>query len=243
MKLYIIFRIITGIFGAIRNMFVGIINIFIETYNKEKRKQIDYINRGVIERKNSSIEDLLNQDSEVKNTVISGKSTHCRNEFITKIAKKSRSIGIPVILIHENNLDIEASILQEVGDDVIVISEQNPIYDPFYHLKHSDITELMCNTASNQYDIQKESFESYVEVMCDYLLCQKKQITFDNMCSFPHMTFVDDIDTFVESGRITQSQANVLKTKITMGQSEKNKVISLLNNWYKQCKNIINKKI
>lgn len=242
MEFYIIIRIISGIFGAIRNMCVGIINFFIGLYNKEKRRQIDYINRGVIERRSSSISELVDSNATVRNTVISGKSTYYRNLFLSNIAKDTHSMGIAVFVLHENDSEIEYSLLQDVGNEVIVVSDRNPIYDPFYKLKHVDITELMFNTASKHYDLKKEDFESYVEVMCDYLLCQRKQITFDNMRNFPHMTFLDDIDSFVKSGRITQAQANVLKTKVSMGQSERNKIISLLNNWYKQCDTVVNKR-
>ena len=240
MEFYIIIRIIAGIFGAIRNMCIGIINLFVGLYNDEKRKRIDYINRGVIERRNSSIVELVNSDTAVRNSVVSGKSTYYKNLFLSNIARSAHSMGIAVLVLHENDSEIETSMLQEVGKGLIVISERNPVYDPFYKLKHIEITELMFNAASKQYDLKKEDFESYVEVMCDFLLCQRKQITFDNMRNFPHMTFIDDIDSFVKSGRITQAQANVLKTKASMGQSERNKIISLLNNWYKQCDTIVN---
>lgn len=240
MEFYIIIRIIAGIFGAIRNLCVSTLNFFIGIYNKEKRKQIDYINRGVVERRNSTIDELVSGDTAVRNTVLSGKSTYCRNAFVAKIAQSIHSFGLPVIVLHENDSEIQTSLNREIGSSLVSISENNPIYDPFHNMKHTDITELMFNTASKQYDLKKEDFESYVEVMCDFLLCQRKQITFSNLRYFPHMTFIDDIDSFVKNGHITQAQANVLTTKVSMGQSERNKIISLLNNWFAQSEAIIN---
>lgn len=235
----LIMKMIFSFFALLWNGFAKIINGIISLINKNTRKKIDRINRGVIEKKHSSIGELLNANNEINNTLISGGNIRERSQWISELIINMHSQGIPTIVIHENNDYLKTTLTSRIATNSIAFIDNNsPQLEPFLSCSAKEITKLLVETATTDYDI-KNNARYYIEGMCDYLRVKKLQPTLRMFYKCPHGQLFDFIDDLINNGKITDTQGQAIKSKLMMGQSEQFKVESLISDLYDQAEPLL----
>ena len=230
----LILKMIFSFFALLWNGFAKIINGIISLINKNTRKKIDRINRGVIEQKHSSVDALLNSNNGVYNTLISGGNIRERSQWISELVISLHSQGIPTVVVHENNDYLKNSLSTRIASNSIAFIDNNsPQLEPFLGCSSKEITKLLIETATTEYDI-KNNARYYIEGMCDYLRVKKLQPTLRLFYKCPHGQLFDFIDDLINKGAITDTQGQAIKSKLMMGQSEQFKVESLISDLYDQ---------
>ena len=230
----LIMKMIFSFFALLWNGFAMLINGIVSLINKNTRKKIDRINRGVIEQKHSSVDVLLNATNGVSNTLISGGDVSERSRWISEIIINMHSQGIPTVVIHENNDYLKSYLTSRIATNSLAFIDYNsPQLEPFLGCNSKEITKLLIETATTEYDI-KNNARYYIEGMCDYLRVKKLQPTLRMFYKCPHGRLFDFIDDLINNGTITDSQGQAIKSKLMMGQSEQFKVESLISDLYDQ---------
>ena len=165
----IVMKIIFGIFGIIWNCFVKLINMIISAWNKHVRARNDRINRGVTEIKSSTYDSLLPENRSIENAMVSGGSAQVRAGFISRYASNANNQGYPVIILHENNTRLPYELTSAISkQNLVIIDQRNPVFEPFYKLSAREINRLMFETATKDYDLKKNA-SYYIDGMCDFL--------------------------------------------------------------------------
>lgn len=235
----IVMKIILSIFGIIWNCFVKLIIMIISAWNKYVRARNDRINRGVTEIKSSTYDSLLPDNRSVENAMVSGGSAQVRAGFISRYASNANNQGYPVIILHENNTSLPYELTSAISkQNLVIIDQRNPAFEPFYKLSAREINRLMFETATKDYDLKKNA-SYYIDGMCDFLKYKKVPPTLKAFNSCPHVDLFDKIDLLVVQGIITDTQGQGIKSKIMMGQSEQFKLSSLFEDLYDQSERIL----
>ncbi len=238
----IVLKFIFGIFGIIWNCIVRFINMIISAWNKHIRARNDRINRGVTEIKLSTYDSLLPNNRTIENSMVSGGSTQVRAGFISRYALNANNQGYPVIILHENNESLPYELTSVLNrQNLVIIDQNNPIFEPFHKLSAREINRLMFETATKDYDLKKNA-SYYIDGMCDFLKYKKIAPTLKAFNSCPHVDLFDKIDSLVGQGIITDIEGQGLKSKIMMGQSEQSKLSLLFNDLFDQSERILCKK-
>ena len=169
----IIVKVITSIFAIIWNLIVKIINLITSSVNKYIRKRNDRINRGVIESKQTTVENLIPDYLQIDNLLISGGNESLRANFIAQIAGNAQAQGYPTVVLHENNQYIAHRLSSKLNKtNFFLIDSQHPVFEPFFKLPTKGIIKTLLDTATDDYDLKKNC-AYYIEGMCDFLSCKK----------------------------------------------------------------------
>ena len=235
----LVMKIIGGIFGFIWNCFVKLINAIISLWNKHVRARNDRINRGVTDIKSSTYESLIPDNRPVDNAMVSGGNAQVRAGFAARYAFNATAQGYSVIVLHENNTALPHELTAKIGkQDLIIVDQRNQVFEPFYKLSSKEINRLIFETATKDYDLKKNA-SSYVDGMCDFLKHKKIPPTLKSFNSCPHADLFDKIDSLVIQGLITDTQAQEIKSKLMIGQSEQYKLASFFEDLYDQFDGIL----
>jgi len=235
----IVMKIIFSICGIIWNCAVKVINMIISAINKYTRAKNDRINRGVTDIKSSTYESLLPDNRSVENAMVSGGSAQVRSGFISRYAFNANSQGYPVIILHENNNSLPYELSAVINkQNLVFIDHRNPNFEPFYKMSAREINKLMFDVATKDYDLKKNA-SYYIDGMCDFLKSKKIAPTLKSFNSCPHADLFDKIDSLEIQGIISDTQAQSIKSKLMMGQSEQFKLSSLFEDLYDQTERIL----
>lgn len=235
----IIVKAIVSVFAVCWNLLVGFINIITSSLNNYIRKKNDEINRGVTEIRQSTIDSLIPCRGDVNNTLISGSNAAIRAKLIAQIANNAQSCGCATVILYEgNNLIVEElnSILD--SSNLITINSRNPIYEPFNSLNFKEICKTIYDSATKDYDL-KMNCNYYIEGMCEFLKHRKIRPTLISFASCPHAELFNNIDTLVSNGTINDTQAQTIRSRLMMGQSEQYKLESLISDLCDQSEAIL----
>lgn len=198
-----------------------LINMIISAWNKYVRARNDRINRGVIEVKSSTYKSLLPDNRTVENAMVSGESVQVRARFISRHASNANNQGYPVIILHENNTSLPYEQMSAISkQNLVIVYQRNPVFEPFYKLSARKINRLIFETATKDYVLKKMRVTTYIDEMGDFLKYKKIAPTLKSFNSCPHVALFDKIDSFVVQGIISDTQGQGIKLKIMMGQSE-----------------------
>jgi len=235
----IIVKAIVSVFAVCWNLLVGFINIITSSLNKYIRKKNDEINRGVTEIRQSTIDSILPCRNDVNNTLISGSNANARARFIAQIAKNAQSCGYATVILYEGNNSIVGELQRILGqNNWININSQNPMYEPFNSLNSKEVCKTLYDSATKDYDL-KMNCNYYIEGMCEFLKHKKISPTLKSFVSCPHADLFDKIDALVLSGTINDTQAQAIRSRLMMGQSEQFKLESLISDLYDQSESIL----
>lgn len=236
----IVTKILSSILGFIWNSIVKIVNFFISLYNKYVRKKNDRINRGVTELKHSSIEEML-ANVDIDNTVISGGNKSVRADWISQIITNAYHQGFPVIVLHEGN-DFLNDCLNSVltSSELVCVNTRQPLYEPFLGYSSKEISKFILDSATSDYEIKKNA-SYYIDGMCEFLKCKNAVPTLNSFNKCPHNQLFDKIDDLLINGKINDSQAQSMKSKLMMGQSEQIKLETYLSDLFDQCESILSR--
>lgn len=205
--------------------FIGILKAMTMT-NTDRANSI---NRSVVEYKPCDVDAFFNPSRGVYNAIVSGGNPRLRTNAIVAQALCATSNGFPVIIIHEGNHLLEQQLRGNFygSGKYKEISINSPCFEPFYGLNELEISNQILETAPKEYDI-KYNARYYVDGISAYLRACGKTLSFKLFSTCPHSILFDKVDYLEIQGKISNDEAQEIKSKLMMGQSENYKLDSFL---------------
>ena len=231
---FIVMKLMLQIFIAIWNGFVGIINLIIGRANKKTIENNNRISRGVIENKGVPINSLFINGCN-RNSIISGSELFVRNQILINALLNSANCGLPVILMHESNSEIEHMIASQMSNSII-IDRHGLIFDPFYNRSESDIIKMILTVAKKEYGIKDEARYA-IKGMLSFLNAKKRKPTLAALANCPYNDLYDKIDNMVYKGKMSDTVGNDIKSYLSSGQGEYIKLKSFFDDLLDECGN------
>ena len=191
--------------------------------------RINSINRSVVEYKPCDVGVFFEPSRGVYNALISGGDSRLRTSAIVTQTLCAASNGFPVVIIHEGNHLLEQQLRNNfLGNGRYKeISSSSPCFEPFYGLNELEISNQILETAPKDYDI-KYNARYYIEGISAYLKASGKNFSFRLFSTCPHSLIFDKVDDLEMRGKISDQEAQKIKSKLMMGQSENYKLDSFL---------------
>ena len=192
--------------------------------------RVNQINRCIAEYHPCEVDAFFEPSKGVYNALISGGNPRIRASAMVSQTLSAVQNGFPVIILHEGNRDLEQQLRSNLAPTgrYCEISSRNPVFEPFYGMTIQEIANQILESAPKEYDI-KYNARYYLEGMGAYLKKNKKNPSFRMLSSCPHALIFDKIDDLQMRGVISDPEAQEMKSKLMMGQSENYKLDSLLS--------------
>lgn len=185
------------------------------------------MNRSVVEYKPCAVDVFFEPSRGVYNALVSGGDPRLRTSAIVAQTLCAASNGFPVIVIHEGNHLLEQQLRRNFSGSgkYKEISSNSPCFEPFYGLNELEISNQILETAPKDYDI-KFNARYYVDGIGAYLRASGKNLSFKLFSTCPHSMIFDKVDNLEIQGKISDHEAQEIKSKLMMGQSENYKLDS-----------------
>ena len=235
---FIVMKLMLQIFIAIWNGFVGIINLIIGRANKKTIENNNRISRGVIENKGVPINSLFINGCN-RNSIISGSKLFVRNQILINALLNVASCGLPVILMHESNSEIEYMVRSQITNSII-IDRHSLFFDPLYNRSESDIIKMILSIAKKEYGIKDEARYA-LKGMISFLNAKNRKPTLAALANCPYNDLYDKIDDMVYKGKIHDTVGSDIKSYLSSGQSEYIKLKSFFDDLLDECGNTTSK--
>lgn len=205
----------------------------ISMINNRNINNANIANRGILEYRPSEIGGFITPYYNIDNIIITGGDRGIRANAITAIAYNSCVNHIPVIVLHESDIELEnrLKLTFENTGYLTVINPGNAFYDPFFELGKTEICKLIIESIPKDYDL-KPNARNYIDGMISYLEALHKKPSLPMMAKCPHVELFNLIDRIISNNKITQEQGNIIKNKLMQGQSEAYKIENYLELLY-----------
>lgn len=167
-----------------------------------------------------SCNQLIPSNSQMGNIIISGGTEDHRNKLLVENCRQSVSIGLPTIVIHENNYQLEALLKREFSGHcyVRIINPANPYYDPILRLTDTEIGHFVIGGAPMNHSIPSEG-ALYVKALVNIL--RKKNISpyLRMMASCPHNSIQTILVEMEQSGVLSKNEVDSIRNDINIGKT------------------------
>ena len=202
---------------------------FLKAMTMTNTDRANSMNRSVVEYKPCDVDAFFEPSRGVYNALISGGDPRLRTSAIVSQTLCAASNGFPVVIIHEGNHLLEQQLRTNFSGSgrYKEISSGNPCFEPFYGLSELEISNQILETAPKDYDI-KYNARYYIEGISAYLKARGKNLSFKLFSTCPHSMIFDKVDDLEMQGKISDHEAQEIKSKLIMGQSENYKLDSFL---------------
>lgn len=202
---------------------------FLKAMTMTNTDRANSMNRSVVEYKPCDVDAFFEPSRGVYNALISGGDPSLRTSAIVSQTLCAASNGFPVVVIHEGNHLLEQQLRANFSGSgrYKEISSGNPCFEPFYGLSELEISNQILETAPKDYDI-KYNARYYIEGISAYLKASGKNLSFKLFSTCPHSMIFDKVDDLEMQGKISDHEAQEIKSKLMMGQSENYKLDSFL---------------
>jgi hypothetical protein len=197
------------------------IDAIIQWVNNRTIAKNNEISRGLKEYKPSEIGGFFLPNDQIGNVIISGGENIMRSRAIEAISYLAYERNLPVIILHQGNDDLETIARITFGKSgcLTIINQNNPIYEPFAGLSDIEISKLIIESASKDYDI-KPNARYYIDGMIEFLRAKKRTPSLSIFEKCPHYELFNKIDTLIADNTITDSVGDAIRSKLMSGQSE-----------------------
>ena len=204
---------------------IGVLKTMIMT----NTDRANFMNRSVIEYKPCNVDVFFDSGRGVYNALISGGDSRLRTSAMVAQAICAARNGFPVVVIHEGNHLLEQQLRSNFSGTgrYKEISGSCPCFEPFYGLTELEIFNQILETAPQEYDI-KFNARYYIDGISSYLKASGKNLSFKLFSTCPHSIIFDKVDDLEMQGKISDSEAQEIKAKLMMGQSENYKLDTFL---------------
>lgn len=212
--------------------------------NRRTRKTIQSIERNNELRKNiiyyepSDIEAFIERDLQtgfpLGSYIASGGLNAYRARVAASIACCSVSQGIPVVVLHEGNIELSNRIWNETNfvSHRLNVLRGSGLYDPFYNRSSGEICHLVVNSVGKNIVINAVG-QLYLMGILDFVQSKMIPPYFDMIDRCPYDQLLDKIDDSQQKGFIDDQRATAIRGKIMQGQNERAGIqsfFSLLSN-------------
>lgn len=198
---------------------------------KRQRKQISLIaqgndlRRGVTEYAPSQIEGFFDLVEPLGNIIASGGNSVIRCRVAVAAAACSINQGVPVIVLHCGNQNMEQQFSNLFMSLPIfrIINWNNPIYDPLVGLNDNEISQLFVQTGTGTIAIPAGG-KYYIEALSTYLRNRGIAPYCRMFFSCPHQKITGAVDSAIASGQIPLTTGQQIKSLIMQGQKYRSTV-------------------
>lgn len=206
-----------GVKGVLKSLFMS------------DTERANSVNRRITEYNPCSVDAFFEPSRGVYNAVISGGDARLRTNAMVAQAVCAVHNNFPVIVLHEGNRQLESQLRSNFSaiGKYCEISGRNPCFEPFYKLNELEIATQILEVAPKEYDI-KFNARYYIEGISSLLKKSGKHLSFKMFSTCPHALLFDKVDELQTQGKISDSEAQEIKSKLMMGQSEAYKLDTLL---------------
>ena len=205
--------------------------------NYLKKKNVDYKNnvkKNVKNYRYISFDKLFEYSSSASNFVVSGASKKERNAAIMAYISILKNDNIPVILLHNYNLDLEDEILANYSNSVMFSRRnlgqiQNQAnYDPFIDNDSSVISTILSDVGRKDFNLSS-STSLYFEGMAKYLIIARRNPSLPAFFKCPHGSLVSRVQDGVNKGQISPQIGQDLQFYLASGGKELGNIKIFLN--------------
>jgi hypothetical protein len=202
---------------------------FLKSLTMSSTDRANAMNRSVAEYRPCEIDAFFEPSRGVYNALISGGNPRIRVNAMVAQALSAVQNGFPVIVLHEGNRFLEQQLRTNLAPTgkYCEVSPSSPGFEPFYGLDILEISNQILESSPKEYDI-KYNARYYIEGMGMYLQKNRKNPSFRMLSTCPHALIFDKIDDLQMRGIISDPEAQEIKSKLMMGQSENYKLDSFL---------------
>lgn len=201
-------------------------------------EKINTLNKGISECGRVNSVGLM-QKSFCLNTIISGTEQFVRNMVLKAQVQSSLSNNLPVVVLHSQNTRLANDVLQvAAGNSVATVNANSANFSPFYGLQDYEAIDIILESIPEKYDV-KQNGRYYLEAVSDLMQANRIPASFNNYVTCPHDTILDRVDGLLVAGKISDSVAQTMRSKIMTGQSEYYKIDSFLRGLSRQMGNSI----
>lgn len=214
--------------------FTTLINTWLS--NRRIRKIVRDIEKNNELRRNitryapSEIEGFIERDQQVGSYVISGGHNYYRSRAAASIAACSLYQGIPVVVIHEGNFELEKQIAAatDFTGNKVIISKNTSVYDPFYNRTNQEICNLIINSAGSSIAIGAIG-RQYINGIAEFIKSKNIPPYCYMFVTCPHDVLFEKIDEAHAKGYITDQKATQIRNLIMQGQTERANIQSFFS--------------
>lgn len=206
--------------------FASIVNTWLA--NRRTRQTIRNIEKNNELRKNitryepSDIEGFIERDSSVGSYIISGGLQLYRARTAASVVACSLSQHVPVIVLHEGDIELENSIARATAftNNKVIIKRNTSVYDPFYNRSNQEICNLIMNSVRTPGEIGALG-QQYISGISDFIRSKNIPPYCEMLVRCPHDELIEKIDDAENLGHITPKKATQIRGLIMQGQSER----------------------
>lgn len=209
----------------------GGIKGFLKSFLMTQAERANKVNRGIAEYKPHSIEAFFEPQLGVYNTVVSGGESVFRNCAVCAQISGALQNNLPVVVLHEGDRSLEEDLRNQFGgtNQFVEISERSPRFEPMYMLNEMEIANEVVQSAPKDYDL-KFNVKYYLDGVSTFMAKTGKKLSFRMFATCPHTQIFDKVDNAQMRGLLSDTEAQEIKSKLMMGQSENFKLDSVLAN-------------
>lgn len=206
--------------------FSSIVNTWIA--NRRTRQTARNIEKNNELRKNitryepSDIEGFIERDPHVGSYIISGGHALYRARAAASIAACSLVQNVPIIILHEGNLELQNQIVAATSfsKDRVIIAKGTSVYDPFYNRTNQEICNLIINSTRNPADIGPIG-QQYLTGVSEFIRSKQIPPYCEMFVSCPHDELFDKIDDAEKKGYLPSTKAIQIRNHLMQGQGER----------------------
>lgn len=205
---------------------------FLDTLFMSRSARVNRINRDIIAYKPNAAEAFVRPEDGVGNVLVSGGNPVVRNSIVCAQIECALANHFPVVVLHEGNYLLEENVRSRFSPSgrYAEIGFQSPAFEPMYGLSGLEISNEIVQAAAKDFDM-KFIVKYYMEGLTAFMSKLGKATSFHMFATCPHMTLFDKVDDAQMKGRISDTEAQEIKSKLMMGQSESMKLESVLANF------------
>lgn len=199
---------------------VTVISSLISRSNRIKKirsiNQKNDENRNLLDVGKVSSDAIIPDHNPLQNMVITGGTQQTRNELIIQNCRQSQHLGVPTLVIHEGNSELEATLIHEFSHFPFfrAINPSNPLYDPVAQLSDNELSRLLYEAAS--YNLTPDpTGVLYLQIVAK-LLRRRGIVPYVRMISTcPFHSLQTLILNAEQKGMITDVEANALRNDLS----------------------------
>lgn len=185
-------------------------------------------NKGVTIYNNAQIEAFI-ADNGVENILVSGNNQNIKNRVACAAAYNANDNGIPVVVLHCGNRELERLIAQAYNgspDDYYLINSSNPVYDPLVELDSMQIAQLIVEASTGNNRIGRMG-GTYIRGLTEYFTGRNGidvRPTVKTYIDCPYSEILANIVRHRTGGSLNATDADRITSLIVSGQTEQGSV-------------------
>lgn len=227
--------------------FTALVNSWLA--NRRTRQTIRNIERNNEVRRNitkyepSDIEGFIERDNQVGSYIISGGISLHRSRAAASVVACSLSQGIPVVVLHEGNIELQNIIASATAftANKVIIAKNTSVYDPFYNRNNQEICNLIINSAQATAAISAIG-QQYIIGITEFIKSKNIPPFCEMFVRCPHDDLFDKIDDAEVQGYVSAQKATQIRNQLMQGQNERANVQTFFSQLAYQSAGILSNK-